>query len=61
MLPGLVAEQANKMIAFDLKVGTRTVEFHRANLMQKFQVGSFTEAVRLAVAAGLWPRPGMEK
>lgn len=49
------------MIAFDLKVGTRTVEFHRANLMQKFQVGSFTEAVRLAVAAGLWPRPGMEK
>lgn len=60
VLLGLVAGQANKVIAFDLKVSTRTVEFHRANLMQKLQVGSLSEAVRLALAAGLWPRPATD-
>ncbi len=57
VLLGLVAGQANKVIAFDLDVSTRTVEFHRANLMEKLAVGSLSEAVRLALAAGLWPRP----
>jgi two-component system response regulator FixJ len=47
VLLGLVAGQANKVFVFDLNVSTRTVEFHRANLMQKRQVGSLSEVVRL--------------
>lgn len=60
VLLGLVAGHANKVIAFDLDVSTRTVEFHHANLMEKLGVRSLSEAVRLALAAGLWPRPAEE-
>ena len=58
VLLGLVAGKPNKIIAFDLQLSTRTVEFHRANLMEKLAVRSLSEAVRLALAAGIWPRSG---
>ena len=35
VLEGLVAGQANKIIAFDLGISPRTVEIYRANVMTK--------------------------
>ncbi|WP_431266953.1 response regulator transcription factor [Dankookia sp. P2] len=56
VLKGLVAGQQNKAIALDLGLSPRTVEIHRANLMAKLRAGSLSEAVRIALAAGL-PAP----
>ena len=53
VLHGLVAGRQNKVIALDLGLSPRTVEIHRANLMGKLQAGSLSEAVRIALAAGL--------
>lgn len=53
VLQGLVAGRSNKVIAFDLGVSPRTVEIHRANLMTKLGARSLSEAVRIALSAGL--------
>ncbi len=53
VLQGLVAGRSNKVIAFDLGVSSRTVEIHRANLMTKLGARSLSEAVRIALSAGL--------
>lgn len=44
---------SNKMIGNRLGISARTVEVHRANMMDRLEVRSLGEAVRLAVAAGL--------
>ena len=41
----------NKVIADRLGMSIKTVEFHRANLMQKMQAGSLSDLVRMVVAA----------
>lgn len=51
----LVAGLANKKIAGRLELSVKTVELHRANLMQKAAAGSLAELVRMAVAAGVGP------
>ena len=53
VLQGLVAGRPNKIIAFDLGVSPRTVEIHRANVMAKLGARSLSEAVRIALSAGL--------
>lgn len=53
VLEGLVRGHPNKTIAFDLGISPRTVEVHRANLMQKLEVASLSEALRVAFAAGI--------
>lgn len=45
--------QMNKEIASDLGISKRTVEFHRANLMEKLSLRNLSELVRFAVAEGL--------
>ena len=48
----LVADgKANKVIAIDLGVSERTVEIHRARVMQKMQAESLPHLVRLVIAA----------
>jgi len=42
----------NKVIAADLGVSTRTVEIHRAHVMDKLQVRSLAELIRLVSNAG---------
>jgi len=50
----LVAEgRPNKVVATRLGLSTRTVEVHRAKVMEKMQVKSLAELVRLAIACGL--------
>jgi two-component system response regulator FixJ len=53
VLVGLVRGLPNKTIAYDLGISPRTVEIHRANLMDKLDVRSLSEALRIAFAAGL--------
>ena len=53
VLSGLVRGLPNKTIAYDLGISPRTVEIHRANLMDKLQVRSLSEVLRIAFAAGI--------
>jgi two-component system, LuxR family, response regulator FixJ len=50
VLDGLVAGQANKEIARILGMSPRTVEVHRARVMEKMRADSLSELVRLALA-----------
>ncbi len=58
MLDLLIAGKPNKIIARDLGLSPRTVEVHRARMIKRLGVGSFAEAVRLAVRAELGQRAG---
>lgn len=53
VLDGLVAGLPNKTIAYDLGLSPRTVEMHRAKVMQKMAVTSLSALVRAALAAGV--------
>ena len=52
VLQALVDGKANKVIAYDLGISPRTVEVHRANLMDKLAARSLPELVRIGLAAG---------
>jgi two-component system response regulator FixJ len=56
VLEALVAGQPNKVIAFDLGISVRTVEVHRARMMDRLGVRQFAEAVRLSVLGTLAER-----
>lgn len=51
VLEGLVAGQANKVIAAAHGISPRTVEVYRANVMTKMQAKNLPELVRMAVLA----------
>lgn len=53
VLDGMVLGRPNKLIAFDLGIATRTIEVHRANLMEKLDARSLSDVLRIAFAAGL--------
>jgi|SRR5580658_1890308 two-component system response regulator FixJ len=53
VMEGLVAGFPNKTIAYDLGISPRTVEIHRARVMDKMQANSLSELVRLALRAGI--------
>ncbi len=53
VLDGLVKGYPNKTIGYDLGISPRTVEIHRANLMQKIGVHSLSDLLRIAFSAGL--------
>ena len=55
VLRGLMGGLSNKMLARRLDISLRTVEMHRANMMDRLQVGSLAEALTLAVQAGIEP------
>ena len=52
VLDGLAQGQPNKVIAYNLGISPRTVEIHRANLMNKLAVRSLSEALRIVFEAG---------
>jgi two-component system response regulator FixJ len=47
----LVRGRPNKIIAFELDISPRTVEIHRARVMEKMQAESLSHLIRLALAA----------
>jgi diguanylate cyclase (GGDEF)-like protein len=49
VLEHLVAGEANKMIAYELGASMRTIEHHRARIMNKMQAGSLPELVRMVL------------
>lgn len=55
VLRGMLAGQPNKLIARDLGLSHRTVELHRAKLMDKLGARGLSGAVRIALAAGMSP------
>jgi two-component system response regulator FixJ len=57
VLEGLACGYPNKTIAYDLGISSRTVEVYRANVMEKLEVTTFADALRIAFAA----RMGSEK
>mgnify|MGYP001826394233 CR=1 FL=1 len=61
VLEGLVAGQANKVIAAAHRISPRTVEVYRANVMTKMQAKSLPELVRMAVLAHVPPPAGVSE
>jgi len=55
VLQGLIAGHSNKALASQMGLSLRTVEMHRANMMDRLQVASLAEALTLAVQADLKP------
>lgn len=55
VLEHLVAGQPNKVIAHELGISPRTVEIHRAHLMEKMQARSLSDLVRIALTSGVEP------
>jgi FixJ family two-component response regulator len=49
----MVRGYANKSIAMELDISPRTVEIHRGNMMRKLQANTTSDAVRIALYAGL--------
>ena len=47
----IVAGKANKVIAHELSISPRTVEIHRARVMEKMQAGNLADLVRKALPA----------
>ncbi|MFD1788255.1 response regulator transcription factor [Sphingomonas floccifaciens] len=49
----LSAGKMNKVVAHELAISVRTVEMHRAQMLERLGVRTLAEATRLAFAAGL--------
>lgn len=53
VLRALIIGHANKVIAGKLGISPRTVEIHRARVMEKMQAESLSHLVRMAIAADI--------
>jgi len=59
VLEQLVIGRPNKVIAYELGISPRTIEIHRARIMEKMGAESLSHLVRLALAAGVDPGQSM--
>lgn len=53
VLAGILAGQTNKQIGRDIGISPRTVETHRAHVMQRLGAKTVPDAVRIAASAGV--------
>lgn len=51
----VIQGKLNKQIAAQLNLSPKTVEVHRAHVMDKMEAGSLAELVRITLAAGIGP------
>tara|TARA_R110000868_G_scaffold326032_3_gene586959 strand:+ start:113 stop:751 length:639 start_codon:yes stop_codon:yes gene_type:complete len=49
VMQGVISGQANKVIAVEMNISQRTVEIHRANVMEKMQAKTLAELVKLVL------------
>jgi two-component system response regulator FixJ len=61
VLDGLMAGRPNKLIAYQLGISVRTVEVHRARMMERLGTHQLAEAIRLGVMARLGATPLTDK
>jgi two-component system response regulator FixJ len=61
VLDGLLAGRPNKVIAFQLGISVRTVEVHRARMMERLGIRQLAEAIRLGVMARLNTSPAADE
>jgi len=52
VLDQLVVGRSNKVAAFELGISPRTIEIHRAHIMDKMNARSLSDLVRIALIAG---------
>ena len=53
VIEAISAGRPNKVIAYDLGISVRTVEVHRAHMLDRLGVRNIAEAIRIAVIASL--------
>jgi FixJ family two-component response regulator len=53
VLEGILSGRSTKIIAHDLEISPRTVEVHRARMLERLGTRNLSEAIRLTVLAGL--------
>jgi two-component system response regulator FixJ len=58
VLDHLVRGSPHKVIAYELKISPRTIEVHRARIMQKMEARNLAELVRLMLTGGEGPAGG---
>jgi two-component system response regulator FixJ len=58
VLERILVGRSIKLIAHDLGISARTVEVHRARMLERLRTRSIAEAIRLAVIAGLGSAAG---
>lgn len=61
VLIGLVEGGTNKTIAKELGISPRTVELHRAQVMNRLNASSLTELLQIALSAGISPSLRQQK
>ncbi|HWO86343.1 MAG TPA: LuxR C-terminal-related transcriptional regulator [Stellaceae bacterium] len=54
---GALPKRSTKVPRYDLAISPRTVEIHRARVMDKMGARSLSQLVRLALAAAVRPGP----
>ena len=55
VLERIVAGRLNKQIADDLNISIKTVEAHRANIMEKFRANTVADLLKIALGADAQP------
>jgi two-component system response regulator FixJ len=52
VLDQLIVGRSNKVAAYELGISPRTIEIHRAHIMDKMNARSLSDLVRISLAAG---------
>jgi len=55
VLRGLIEGRSNKVLAYELGLSVRTIEMHRASMMERLGVRTLPDALRIAFRAGILP------